>query len=240
MNIKNLLLFTVGVTLSVATFLAIQLLDTSIVYAFTIIGIALGGVILFKRSNKLDTALGILLIIIAVGMLGLSSLTYASRYSPSDVYSSKNITATIGQRVITGGWAVTVLKIDTPEYVKNKDSYYRIASYSSKTVVVWLRIENLRNEIRSLDNWHFKLITDSGRGYERTTFRGEYIWNVTEDIMSKAVEVQHLYLSAKLSKEEVIGCIYFVIPRDEKPEKLLIKIFYPDYGTKHNIWITIQ
>jgi len=240
MNIRNLILFAVGMLVSISAYLVMQLLDISLVYAITIIGMILGGIIMFKHSNKLDIVLGIVLIIIAVGILGLSSLTYASRYLSSDIYTSKNITAVIGQRIVTGGWAVTVLKVDTPEYVKKGNDYYYVSSPTSKTVVVWLRIENLGNKVQSLNDWGFKLVTDSGKEYERTTFKGEYIWNVTENIVSRAVEVHHLYLSTKLSQGDTVeGCIYFVIPRDEKPKKLLLRVFYPDYGTEHNIWIEI-
>jgi len=138
---------------------------------------------------------------------------------------TKEITATIGQEVSAGGWAVKVLGVNSTEYVKEGDVYYA-APTGSKIVVVWLRVKNVGRE---LDSPRFLadaiLITDAGKGYDRVIVPGDIVQNATESVKLRAVEVRPLDPAVKLvlgGADE--GCILFRIPANEAPRELWLRI----------------
>jgi len=223
-RVRNVVLFIVGLLLALITYPVAWFVSIGLAYVMAILGIVFGGYIIVKRASKTDIVLGAILLIFAILSLGITVATHTVILGIQEALKTKNITATIGERVVAGDWAITVLKMDTPDYVKEGDSYYRTPN-GSKIVVIWLKIENLGKELESPGLWDLTLVTDVGKGYDRTFIPGDYIWDVTEDIKSKAIEVKSLDLTTKLaSGASTEGCIYFKIPANENPKELRYKV----------------
>jgi len=238
MRVKNLVLFVLGLLLAVLAYPVAWVVSVGLAYAMAVLGIVFGGLIVAKRYGKVELILGIMLILISAGSLGLTAMTHAVvsgvQKAVEETLTTKNITATLGERIVAGSWAVTVLKMDTAEYVKEGDKYYS-APNGSKIVVVWLLVENLGKELESPSViWGFSLVTNAGKGYDRAFVPGDYVWSVTEDVKSRAVEVKSLDFTTKLAPgASAKGCIYFNIPANEVPKELWFKVgIIPGYEVR--------
>jgi len=122
MKAKNLVLFIIGLLMSIPAYPIAWVASIGLAYVMSILGLVFGVFIVVKRSSKVDIILGIILILISIGSLGLTAITHAVvsgvEKAVKEAFTTKNITVTLGQRVVAGSWAITVLKVDTPEYVE--------------------------------------------------------------------------------------------------------------------------
>lgn len=232
MRAKSIVLFVIGFFLALIAYGIAWFVSVGLAYIFEIIALALGIYIAIKKVSTGELVLGIVLVIFAILSLSATVVTHiavigleqAAKTIQQSV-ESKSITASIGERVTAGQWAITVLSVQTPSYINIGGTYY-MPSEGDKFVVVTLRIENIGNNTESLsDIWDFTLFTNTGTGYSQTYFPGTIIFNVTNEVVAKAMNVNELDTTLKLAPGgSTQGDIVFEIPANQVPTKLYFKV----------------
>ncbi|RLE54470.1 MAG: hypothetical protein DRJ40_10920 [Thermoprotei archaeon] len=228
---KAIVLFILGLVLALLVFPTAWSVSAGLGYVFAIVSIIIGAYLIAKREGRtLPLVLGIILLIVAVpALLGTAAIhmgLWAVKKAVEEATETKSITARIGEPIRAGNWEITVLKIDEAEYIKKDDSYYK-AKEGKKLVLVKLRIKNIGKEAKTAsDIWNFMLVSNANKSYEKAyTYELEYIWDVTDEIKSKAIVFEELDTTASVAPNTIIeGYLLFQIPVSEEPAKLYFKV----------------
>ena len=230
---RIVLLFIIGLLLSILVFPVAFFVSAALGYLFGVIALVVGVWLAIKRAGKtLPLVLGIMLAVLATISIGTTAFIHATVYGISkaieEVTKTKYVSGVIGQAVAVGDWEMMVLSVKEVRYLRSGDSYYATKE-GEKAVVVTLRIRNTGRETKSAsDIWGFTLVTSANKSYgDVTVFSFELLlpWNVTDEVRMGAVKVSELRTSASLAPETYIeGGILFAVPQDETPQKLHFKV----------------
>jgi len=226
MRAKNVILFIIGFFLALIAYGIAWFVSVGLAYVFGLIALAFGIYMVVKRVSRGELVLGAVLIIFSLLSLAATVVTHVAVLGLQQVVESKSVTASIGERVKAGSWAITVLSVKTPSYVNIGGIYY-MPSEGHKFIVVSLKIENIGKDGESpSDIWDFTLFTDAGKGYSNSYFPGKILFfNVTNEVRAKAMNVTKLDTTLKLALGGSIqGDIVFEIPANETPTKLYYKV----------------
>lgn len=225
MRAKSIILFVIGFFLALIAYGIAWFVSIGLAYVFELIALALGIYMAVKKVSTGELVLGIVLIIFAILSLAATSVTQVAVLGFQQAVESKSITASIGERITVGSWAITVLSVQTPSYINIEGTYY-MPSEGDKFVVVSIKIENIGNDTKSLsDIWDFTLFTNTGTGYSETYFPENILFNVTNEVIAKAMNVTSLDTTLKLAPGGSIqGDIVFEIPANETPSELYFKV----------------
>jgi len=230
---RTVLLFAVGLLLSILVFPVAFYVSAAIGYLLGVVALAVGVWLAIKRAGRtLPLVLGIVLIVLAAISIGVTASIHATVYSVSkaieETMKTKYVSGAIGQAVVVGNWEVTVLNVREARYLKSDDSYFA-AREGEKAVIVTLRIRNTGGETRSAsDIWGFTLVTSANKSYEDVTllsFKPLLSWDVTDEVRAGAVAVSKLRTSASLAPGTYIeGDVLFAVPQNETPQRLHFKV----------------
>ena len=203
--------------------------SVGLAYAFAIVGIVLGALISVKRFSKVDIVLGVILLVFSVIVLAGTISTHIAvigvEKAIKEATKVENVTASLGEPIKVGDWRVTVLSVQKADYVKIGDSYYE-PSKGKKFIIVKLRIEYLGKEMESPSEiWDFTIVTNARKGYSEELIPANILFEVSDEVKAKAVEITGLDKSQKLaSGGSIEGDILFEIPTNEEPVELHFKV----------------
>lgn len=229
MRARSIILFLIGLLLALLAYPFAWFVSLGLAYVFAIIALILGVYIAVKRASTAELVLGVVLAAFAILILAGTAVTHVAvvgvEKAVKEVTEVKSITAGIGERVSAGSWAITVLSVKTPSYIKIGDTYY-MPSEGMKFVVIRLKIENIGKEIKDIsDIWNFMLITDTGKVYERKYYPGRWVFKVTSEVQAKALTITELKMTQKLAPGGSIeGDVMFEITVNENPVELRYKV----------------
>lgn len=225
MKTRNVILFVIGLLLTLLAYPIAWFASVGLAYVFTAIALALGAFIAVKKASRAELVLGIVLAVLAASVLAGTAFTHMAAVAVEKAVETKGVTASISERISAGSWAVTVSSIKGSDYVKIGDSYY-MPSEGKKIIVVRLKIENIGNEMRSpSDVWDFTLITDVRKGYGEEYLPGRMVFNITSEVEAKALAITALDRTQKLAPGgSMDGDIIFEIPINETPVELRYKV----------------
>jgi hypothetical protein len=230
---KVVVLFVVGLLLTVLVFPVAFFVSAALGYIFGVIALAIGVWLVVKRAGKtLPLVLGIVLAVIAVISIAGTAFIHMTVYGVSkaveEATKTKYVSGVIGKAITVGDWEITVLDVKEAKYLKSGDSYYA-AEEGQKAIIVTLRIRNIGKETRSAsDIWSFVLVTNVNKSYEsKTVFGFKLLWSsdVTKDVEASAVTVNTLNTFTSIAPgTQIEGDILFAIPQNEEPQKLHFKV----------------
>jgi len=225
MRAKNVILFVIGFFLALIAYGIAWFVSVGLAYVFGLIALAFGIYMVVKRVSTGELVLGAVLIAFALLSLAATVVTHVAVLGLQQVVESKSVTASIGERVKAGSWAITVLSVKTPSYINIGGIYYT-PSEGKKFVVVSLKIENIGKNTESLSSlWDFTLFTNTNKSYSEAYFPGKILFSATNEVIAKAINVTKLDTTLKLLPGDSIqGDIVFEIPANETPTKLYYKV----------------
>jgi len=225
---RILVLFVIGLLLTLLVFPVAFFVSAALGYVFGVIALAIGVWLAVKRAGRtLPLVLGVVLVAIAVISIAGTAFIHMAAYSVSKAVETKHVSGVIGQAVTVGDWEITVLGVKEAKYLKRDDSYYA-AKEGQKAVVVTLRIKNIGKETKTSDIWKFVIVTNTNKSYERkSVYSFKYLlsWDVTEGVKRSAVTVNELETFASIAPgTQMEGDILFAIPQNEEPQRLHFKV----------------